>query len=783
MSAKQMSRISCVLLLSVMSAGIGYTAEVTSHVYADFVGTLSGTSYTLGFREIDTTGTFAAHNGTEIVSDGLGTLSDADEASQESFEFDAAAFSNNGSEFTGTAFIAEAIFTPTAETDSMAPIIDIGGQCFIRFHTGLSAGSWDGSTEVSNNDIQDIPDTGQTHHYAIVYDGADTIDYYLDGVAIFQSDNGSPQGITSLISWGNIRHPSVDGGRQLRGQYEAVAFSTFTGDFDPEADFILPEGPVSPALASDPEPIHEAQDVLRDTVLNWAAGEYAATHDVYLGIAFDDVNEARRANPMDVLVSQGQSDTAYDPGRLEFGQTYYWRIDEVNAAPDNTIYQGEVWSFAVEPLAYPIEGVVATSNGVSDEGEGPENTVNRSGLNADDQHSVESGDMWSATPSEGETLWIQFEFNRVYKLHVVQIWNYNVQFELLLGFGFKNVTVEYSEDGADWSVLGDVELAQATAQPTYTYGATIDFAGAAARYVRLTVIDGYGTRGSYGLSEVRFMYVPAQAREAEPADGATEVDVAAELSWRAGREAVSHEVYLSDDADAVVAGTALLDTVTVSSYVPGDLAFGTTYYWKVTEVNEAEAIGSWEGTLWSFTTQEYGLIEDFEAYDDDENRIYDTWLDGWVNGTGAVVGYGQEPFAETGIVHGGRQSMPLEYDNSGAPYYSEAQRDLGGVDLTGGGADTLRLHVYGSADNEADTLYVAIEDTSGNVAAASHPDQAAGTTEAWQEWTIPFADLGGVNLAAVQTIYVGVGDRDNPNAGGAGLIFIDDVAFGNPADD
>ena len=44
---------------------------------------------------------------------------------------------------------------------------------------------------------------------------------------------------------------------------------------------------------------------------------------------------------MGVLVSQGQDANTYDPaGLLDFGQTYYWRVDEVNAPPDSTLYQG-----------------------------------------------------------------------------------------------------------------------------------------------------------------------------------------------------------------------------------------------------------------------------------------------------------------------------------------------------------------------------------------------------------------------------------------------------------
>ena len=74
---------------------------------------------------------------------------------------------------------------------------------------------------------------------------------------------------------------------------------------------------------------------------------------MYLGTSLEDVNSASRANPLDVLISQGQNATSLDVGRLEFSQTYYWRIDEVLAA--GGIYKGEVWNFTVEPLACDAE--------------------------------------------------------------------------------------------------------------------------------------------------------------------------------------------------------------------------------------------------------------------------------------------------------------------------------------------------------------------------------------------------------------------------------------------
>ena len=770
----------CAVCSVLLGAALAGAAEVTPVVFVDFAGTLSGTSYELGPREIDTTGSFAAHNGTEVVSAGLGVLTNADGSNQESFEFDASAFNRNAAEFTGTAFVVEAVFTRTDAGGEMAPIMDLGGQCFIRFHDGLSAGCWNGSTEVVNNNIEPSPIVGETHHYAIVYDGAQTIDYYKDGALIFQSDNGSPKDITRWISWGNIRHSSVDGGRQLIGEYESVAFSTFTGTFDPEKDFILPEGPVSRALAYAPDPAEEATDVLRDTVLNWMPGEFAVAHDVYLGTNWDDVNDADRSDPRGVLVSQAQAGTTYDPAELlEFGQTYYWRIDEVNAAPDNTIFKGAVWSFTAEPFAYPIAGIVATSNGVSQAGSGPENTVDGSGLDDLDQHSTNSADMWQAGAPEGEALWIQYEFDRVYQLHELLVWNHNTQFEPLLGFGTKDVTVEYSLDGIDWTALGDVELARATGATTYTYNTTVDLGGVPARYARLVVSSAYGGTGQFGLSEIRFTFVPAHARQPEPADAAIDVDVDAALTWRAGRDAVSHNVYLGTDPASLTPAA----TVSQASFVP-DLVFGNVYYWRVDEVNPDASPDTWEGDLWSFTTAEYATIDDIESYTDDIDAgqaVFQTWIDGWTNNTGSLIGYAQSPFAEKTVVHGGRQAMPLEYDNAEAPFYSEASRTWDAPqDWAGNDARTLRLYFYGAETNAADTLYVAVEDSTGAVAVVTHPNPEALTVAAWQAWTIPYSELAGVNMARVKTMYIGVGNRNAPTAGGSGLIFLDDIGFGTP---
>ncbi len=533
------------------------------------------------------------------------------------------------------------------------------------------------------------------HHVAWVYNGA-TMICYVDGGSTGQKTwavSGKVASTTEQFRIGSLADKSLP----YAGMLDELAI--FDEALTVDEIQAAMAGLSHHDTASAPSPADGDDDVLRTTALSWTPGEFAVTHDVYLGTSADAVLAASRANPGDVLISRNQATATCDlPARLEFGRTYYWRVDEVNGAPDYTISTGAVWSFTAESFVYRITGIAATSNGISDTGMGADRTVDLSGLNADGQHSTLDTDMWLAAPVADEPLWIQYEFDRVYKLHEMDIWNYNVSTEKVIGLGLKDVTIDYSTDGMEWATLGDFQINRAAGSSTYTYNTTIDFGDAAAKYVRVVVQSGWGTLGYYGLSEVQFHQIPTFARKPAPADGESRVSVDAGLSWRAGREAVSHQLYFGTDEAAVAGGAELADTVTQNQYDPGPLDVGTTYYWRVDEVNEAEADSVWEGTVWSFSTQDSLMVEGFESYEDEQPlRIFDTWVDGWGQETtnGAIVGHGESPFTERKIVHDGLQSMNLVYNN-GTAKYSEAERTwTDPSDWTLHGPSVLRLWLKG----------------------------------------------------------------------------------------
>jgi hypothetical protein len=80
-------------------------------------------------------------------------------------------------------------------------------------------------------------------------------------------------------------------------------------------------------------------------------------------------------------------------------------------------------------------------------------------------------------------------------------------------------------------------------------------------------------------------------------------------------------------------------------------------------------------------------------------------------------------------------------------------------------------------------LYLVIEDKSGKSKMVVNPNPSACATAAdWTPWRISLSDLtaAGLNVAAVKKITLGAGDKTNPKAGGAGLLFIDDIGYGHP---
>jgi len=105
-----------------------------------------------------------------------------------------------------------------------------------------------------------------------------------------------------------------------------------------------------------------------------------------------------------------------------------------------------------------------------------------------------------------------------------------------------------------------------------------------------------------------------------------------------------------------------------------------------------------------------------------------------------------------------------------------------GVQTTGTVTGQWQSQDIGILSNSAESMYVTVGNSTGTPAIVYHDDPAATQIGTWTEWVIPlqaFADQG-VDLADVDNISIGFGNRDNPQPGGSGIMFFDDIRLYGP---
>ncbi|MCH9016363.1 MAG: hypothetical protein IIB89_01200, partial [Chloroflexi bacterium] len=97
-----------------------------------------------------------------------------------------------------------------------------------------------------------------------------------------------------------------------------------------------------------------------------------------------------------------------------------------------------------------------------------------------------------------------------------------------------------------------------------------------------------------------FWIPPVSAYEPSPSDGAKFVFADTDLSWTAGMNAKLHYVYFGDNFDDVNSATTG-ELATSTTFAPGTLESGKTYYWRIDGVDDVDPAQLWKGRIWSFT--------------------------------------------------------------------------------------------------------------------------------------------------------------------------------------
>ncbi|MFZ2148124.1 MAG: LamG domain-containing protein, partial [Sedimentisphaerales bacterium] len=443
-----------------------------------------------------------------------------------------------------------------------------------------------GDSHGRDTDIVELQ-TETWYHVALTWDSGRYV-VYLDGEEIAAGAYTGLTALNDIMDIGNDGNPVSQNTEAFAGLLDEARL--YDGALNADQILAAMRGEPLP-LASRPSPKDGSMILDVWVNLSWIPGDFAVSHDVYIGDNYENVNDGTadtfRGNQAGTFLVAGFPGFPYPDGLVP-GTTYYWRIDEVNDTDPNSPWKGKVWSFSIAPKT-----------------------------------------AYNPNPADGAELVAP-----------------DVKLGWTGGFGAKLHTIYFGDNFDD--VNNDSGgLSQGT--KTYTPGS---LKLGKTYYWR---VDEFDIIATY-KGEVWSFTTQGAVLSLKPSNGAVDVKQTQILNWSPGDYAASHQVYFGTDKEAVrnantgspeYKGTKAL---AYESYDPGKLLWDTTYYWRVDEVNNVNPDSPWIGPVWSFTTANFLIVDDFEDYDIGNNEIWWAWKDGIGyashptlppyagNGTGSMVG-------------------------------------------------------------------------------------------------------------------------------------------------
>lgn len=516
---------------------------------------------------------------------------------------------------------------------------------------------------------------------------------------------------------------------------------------------------VPPKTAWKPFPPNNAKLVDPESDLSWSPGWGAKMHTVYIGETFEEVDAATGGTP--------QISTSYALDTLELDKTYYWRVDEFDGAQT---HKGVIWNFTTGNAS--LGGIIGEYfNNVTLAGD-PALTRIDPEINFDWGGDSPGPGVQSPIFSVRWTGMLNIPYDETYTFYAnveegIRLW---VNDELIINnWMAHHMAIEYQ---------AKIDLQVGTC-PIVMEVANLEGGGYGGGAVMMAQLSWSNPALDKQIIPQTSLLLPVWSARPNPANGATDVRQTPILRWTAGMDATSHQIYLGTDENAVlVADTSAPEykgsqDVGTESFDPGELDWNLSYSWRVDEVQADGTV--LKGDVWSFTTANYLVIEDFENFTDNDaagEAVWQTWIDGFgVADNGAQAGYLVPPYCEQNLVRGGKQALPLIYDNSLGVLNSEVSLALGGMDLTQNGGSILKVWYRGEAANAAIPMYVALDG-----AQFFHPDPAATQYAIWTQVDVELETFTvlGANPANVNEIALGVGDGTAASEG-TGTLYIDSI--------
>jgi hypothetical protein len=425
----------------------------------------------------------------------------------------------------------------------------------------------------------------------------------------------------------------------------------------------------APLTASNPDPPDGAKYIAYDKDLSWGAGFYANKHNIYFGTA-----------PNPPLIQSNWSTTTYDVGTMVGGVKYYWRINEVNTG-GTPIWTGDVWEFTTLAQGAGIMGEYF-------------NNDNLSGIPALIRTDYDINFDWgqgTSDPNIGDDDGDNWSVRWTAELNCPATGDYN----------FTTVRAPIN-DGVRLYINGQMIISRWTTkeQPgnePYEDSTIIQLDAG----LVLLVMEFFDT-GQAAKAILKweypgqpqqviprdYFYLPRRSVSPSPAYNEEDKSSTPILNWTPGLYADTHDIYFGTDEDAVTTASRgdkkgvlirqdLPSVRPVTTYDIADdvnvglLRFNTTYYWRIDDVNMNIPPNFWSSNVWSFTTDGYHEVENFERYLDPPPII-----SVWMAEGGATINESTDTLLRQ--VHAGNESMAYSYNNSTAPFNSEARANTNG---------------------------------------------------------------------------------------------------------
>jgi len=185
-------------------------------------------------------------------------------------------------------------------------------------------------------------------------------------------------------------------------------------------------------------------------------------------------------------------------------------------------------------------------------------------------------------------------------------------YEAEIGSDWNHIMIVY-DDKQPTIYLNGAAVRTGLTSPRAVVNAPIQIGGMAYGFIEGLIDDVRIYSRALSQGEITKIAGRVEAYKPDPVDGAVYPETWSSLGWTAGAYAVSHDVYLSDNLDDVSGGTpgapGFRGNQSSTAFIVGFSGFpypeglvpGTTYYWRIDEINDTEPNSPWRGDVWSFS--------------------------------------------------------------------------------------------------------------------------------------------------------------------------------------